>query len=1202
MAALALDLIKAAVLGAVIAGAILWRVRTSSQTKWIRTRNQVVVLSTCLALVVASIGIRGLRVKPADPSARTALLDASLHALEDGDRATPRDTWDPDYVVGMVGRDPGSLFTWVRANTFWIPYHGELRGAVGVLMDRQGNSLDRAILLGTLLEKAGHTVRLAHGQLTRQQAVELFPTLELTRVQALRPVESSPASQLDVRGAAARYRMDTAAVEESLHSQQQVFARKAHELRSRIADQTKWLLELLPRHDTDEARARAFNAAMAALADHWWVQLREDTNWIDLDLLAPGRTSAAPLTTPSQTVAMQNLPAALRHEIALRVIAEQWVGEKVSEHKVLEQVLEPASLIGHAVSLQFWPTEWIENADPAGRHRDPKADALEQDEWSAVVAIDGNIQALGVIEANGDDPDAPDKGGEMGGLADAFANTMGLNEKKKNRQLSAVWLEYEIRVPGESPRTIRRTIFDLIGPAARATAHPRLTLDEPRRLARTLSLTMKTEILPIVCGLSREFVTALLARNLTTNRDLFAYLIKGDLPAGTADVEHLFARSEPPLSTLYGLALARGELGREAEVYLDRPNILTRHLYARASGEGIVFGDATDIVANEVGVALSARDPFALRLAQGVLDTNAESLMRPGESASLGAGDALAASRSWVALAPGEDAEGLRKVDLPQDVRQQIRSDLEARMSVVAPAKVLSIHARDFAGWWRIDSETGNALGLGENGWGVAMTERSGKEAQTARIAPLWRARIKTFAVAFAGNYGWCMAPLVTKVAEGKAKSQLGHSLGIWEGAIKPSYGECFGDSIFIAGLTAWLLPVGVVTAASRAGTRGPRAPHVPEGAIEGGTQGGGNGSGQGGGGKSGGKGGGSGPHEPGSGPNNDPKPPENPPENPPEKPKDCDDGAGGGSSGSSDENGPSTARSPSALQQAQQKYAEAAANYRKAFDKNVASLKAVFDYNEVRYYTGKNPPGWDPAVDQQLRDASWRASAECDVASQAQSAAWQELNRALAEARKSSGGGTGGGGTCNAPDAPPISSLDPSLHEAGEGPTSGDAQPGTGPSLTDPNGPPTIPDPQFGDTQPAPNSPGKTQPGIGPSLTDPNGPPTVGDPQFTDTQPNGQTQPGPYGPYLPGPSGGPGGTTLPGIGPPDVRPGPAQPGTHPVQPPATPYTPACPYCGTASPTLSDPRPADADARSSPKGKTAAGIGGALNALGVPPK
>ena len=76
-------------------------------------------------------------------------------------RDAPRDRWDPAYVVKALGRNPDTLFAWVRENTTWIPYRGVLRGPMGVLMDRQGNSLDRATLLAALLVEAGHEARLA---------------------------------------------------------------------------------------------------------------------------------------------------------------------------------------------------------------------------------------------------------------------------------------------------------------------------------------------------------------------------------------------------------------------------------------------------------------------------------------------------------------------------------------------------------------------------------------------------------------------------------------------------------------------------------------------------------------------------------------------------------------------------------------------------------------------------------------------------------------------------------------------------------------------------------------------------------------------------------------------------------------------------------------------------------------------------------
>jgi len=82
----------------------------------------------------------------------------------------PRDHFDPDAVARSVGPVPTAVADWVRANTSFVPYRGALRGAAGVLMDRCGNHLDRALLAARLLKATGHEVRLARYELSAAQA------------------------------------------------------------------------------------------------------------------------------------------------------------------------------------------------------------------------------------------------------------------------------------------------------------------------------------------------------------------------------------------------------------------------------------------------------------------------------------------------------------------------------------------------------------------------------------------------------------------------------------------------------------------------------------------------------------------------------------------------------------------------------------------------------------------------------------------------------------------------------------------------------------------------------------------------------------------------------------------------------------------------------------------------------------------------
>ena len=133
----------------------------------------------------------------ADTSAagRLAAMDTGLREIEDGLRTAKRDRWDPAYVVERVGLDPAKLTAWVRDSTAWIPYRGLLRGPVGVLMDRDGNSLDRALLLAKLLELAGHEVRLARAQLEEKVAEERLPELVVRRQQLAGPSIAVPPAQ-----------------------------------------------------------------------------------------------------------------------------------------------------------------------------------------------------------------------------------------------------------------------------------------------------------------------------------------------------------------------------------------------------------------------------------------------------------------------------------------------------------------------------------------------------------------------------------------------------------------------------------------------------------------------------------------------------------------------------------------------------------------------------------------------------------------------------------------------------------------------------------------------------------------------------------------------------------------------------------------------------------------------------------------------
>ena len=87
-----------------------------------------------------------------DPKNLEALVDLIVAEVAD----LPRAEFDPAVLAAKLGKDPQAHFEWVRDHTWWAPYRGLLRGSKGVMLDCVGSSLDRAVLLGDLLRRAGY--------------------------------------------------------------------------------------------------------------------------------------------------------------------------------------------------------------------------------------------------------------------------------------------------------------------------------------------------------------------------------------------------------------------------------------------------------------------------------------------------------------------------------------------------------------------------------------------------------------------------------------------------------------------------------------------------------------------------------------------------------------------------------------------------------------------------------------------------------------------------------------------------------------------------------------------------------------------------------------------------------------------------------------------------------------------------------------
>ena len=156
--------------------------------------------------------------------------------------------------------------------------------------------------------------------------------------------------------------------------------------------------------------------------------------------------------------------------------------------------------------------------------------------------------------------------------------------------------------------------------------------------------------------------------------------------------------------------------------FVDRPNVLNYRISpAVVNADREPWKEAIDFAANGVGVRQgSRRNPFDVRLAQGVADTVAEAvalgvqLRDATNTASLLAAARTTANTSRL-IAP-RNADAARELAWPADVSARLVANLEDGFAALVPTGSVPLQDGQRTGWWRIDSATGETIGVLDTG------------------------------------------------------------------------------------------------------------------------------------------------------------------------------------------------------------------------------------------------------------------------------------------------------------------------------------------------------------------------------------------------------------------------------------------------------------------------------------------------------
>jgi len=617
-------------------------------------------------------------------------------------------------LAESVGADVDAAFRWVREYTRFVPYRGALRGAAGVVMDGTGNSLDRSLLLYELLRAGGREVRLAQGTLSADGAKQLLQRVALAAAPAAPPRRPEHASALELP-AQLQTMMDSA--RSRLRQSQQQFAR---ELSARVDDQTAALMSTLPKLATK--RGAPHEADVRAVADHWWVQVRSDSRWLDLDVSAPAGKPRAVLVGAQRTVQPEHIRdlGQSAHRVRIMAVVEHWKHGKIEEAVVLDTTVFPADVIGVPLVFTNAPRTAPPNPESSGMDQ-LHAWLRDEKEWTPRLLVGGDTQ-VGVPFFTDGTPAATSSRDAFNAFAGALGGSTG--DPADDARLLAQRIDYVILSPGEKPRTVRRTLFDALGPVRRS--RPGNTdpgASEAMRLARGGALAGQTEILLLGGALSFEAVSSMSAQALLSSRESLEMIVGDSSQMDLNKVAATLGKVSGP-SELHALALARQRVG---DHFLARPNVLSIHRLLRPNERGeLTLLQALDIVANDVEPFGDGPAAFKARVRQGVADTNIEALIMHfdsrGTTRHANVGDMMAQREdAWTALVPSARA-GATLSGVPGDSRVRIHAALE-RGTVVALSHSQTTKRSASFGWWEVSPERGDTLGIGDNGWGQSATE-----------------------------------------------------------------------------------------------------------------------------------------------------------------------------------------------------------------------------------------------------------------------------------------------------------------------------------------------------------------------------------------------------------------------------------------------------------------------------------------------
>jgi len=703
-----------------------------------RAASRVMALALILLLVLPSVSTKpaaqprtdtGTAAAPSSGGPLRSMTEANrlpavLDALEKISAGASRAAFDVAARAEELGKDVDRIFAFVRDDVRYEVYQGVLRGPRGTLMARAGNSFDKALLLGALLRHHGVDVRYVRGRLSPDRAAALVSAM----FQPSKATDGGPVGDLTaVPGATEAAKELGGVIAERWGKSLDTVIGALERRRIRLASS--------PPVTPDQLAQEA--------SGHVWVEYKRDSKWVALDPSFKEARAGAIFGAGGQV--HPSIPPSDYHQVTIRVVLEERRSAGLSRREVLRHRRPAADLHGAAVALRF-------KGEPAGVG------------WSAapVLHVDTDSIKGQVIASSGTGASGQALGGRVSGALRGAA-------PQASSEVVALWLEVDFLTPGGKPETVRRALFDRVGPAAREAARERTSPLAPLPEAKGVPLYLGSLYgLSFVSGtLDARYALHRVSGHLAVlrqNLPVVAAAERGDRQMVEREARRLAPTMEPLLPQvvaqaamafhLYshrGFQLARqGRARADVWLYEASPRLAIASYEPRLAGDGkTLVGVALDLRRNDVRVVgrdLASAQIISANVLRGILDAALEhviiSTLMPSANGVATTSSTLAIIEQ--AMADRIDVDALTRRDevtvlrVSEDVKARMQRSLGEGAVLIAPGRMVRFGGVERLAWWRVDLRSGEVLAIMDSGLHQTASEMFGVMVVSAISAVLY--------------------------------------------------------------------------------------------------------------------------------------------------------------------------------------------------------------------------------------------------------------------------------------------------------------------------------------------------------------------------------------------------------------------------------------------------------------------------------